>query len=29
VLDHGGPPRASPYRPWFMAGEPGSPWFIE
>jgi hypothetical protein len=29
VLDSGGTPRASPYRPWFMVGEPGSPWFIE
>jgi hypothetical protein len=29
VLDGGATPGPSPYRPWFMSGEPGSPWFIE
>jgi hypothetical protein len=26
-LPPGGRPAGDPYRPWFMAGEPGSPWW--
>jgi len=27
--DFGRPGRGDPYRPWFMDGEPGTPWFAE